>query len=162
MEKTRSTVKALIRRLESAALNPEQRFEGVSPALSGLEQLWQDQASEYIEAVDALLTRVGADGTAGDAAAAAQASAKLQPLRSAFPADLFQTDIYFVTTNNTVPIDQRIEAQERALTNVRAARRRLEGHPLIRLCFVNPFSALPLSPLMSTLNKLELNLVQST
>ena len=52
-------------------------------------------------------------------------------------------------------------ARERALANVRATRRQLEGHPVLRLCFINPFTPLPLSALTSTLNKLELNLVQS-
>lgn len=161
MDKSRSTVKALIRRLDSAAQTPEQSFESVSEALSALQEQWQARVVAYSTAVDTLINTVNTEGTGGDAAAAAQAARKLAGLRGLFEAECFLADVYLITTESAVPTEQRIAARERALTNVRSTRRSLESHPLIRLCFVNPFSSLPLGALLSTLNKLELNLVQS-
>lgn len=157
----KTTIEALMRRLESAAQRPEEVFQSIGKALFKLDALWKKDISTYKREINILFAGIENTDIAAEQELGASAVTKLSVLRDYFREDAFEADVFLLATTDAISLDQRRAARERALKQLREYRRRLEGSPLIRMVFSNPFSMISLGNIISTLNKIEFNLIQS-
>ena len=156
----KTTLQALMRRLDNAMQRPEDKYENVRTALMKLNHTWKRDVSTFQTSVNGLFDKLRDTDNPQERESGIRAEQKLAPIRDYFDTAAFEKEIFLITTQHAVDDNQRQEARQRALVTLRSYRRLLEGSPLIRITFSNPFAPLAIGQLMDTLNKLEFNLVQ--